>query len=613
VDLDANRTEAGIAEGGSCCGLVGETSGEAASELAWVSFPGAANLIARQLLRNTACCALLRAADGTLWMLRTVGHVWTEARLATAAQFLVASRARRRVDPLLEKRLSRALDLPQVTVAHPVLDRLEDAHWGVRKLAIGLWMERASGRGAQPDAGRLAAEVGAYEQTLAALLRAAIGRFVDGLEADVISVEPRSLADTRLYNFLVPAPWRRNRLQLAATFPLLVRAAAADGDTGLGADIRRVVDAGAPLLKALSRRWGVAPAVLRCLRQRKPDLVGERWESNVDALFTLLDALPAELRPGEDPDQWREFNRLVSLAEATFGPHPWDSAVALAWLRHSARRGGTESSLAQTAADLQPDVVALIDALRRALIETLAAEALTPADDAVSADALMLRARATADRYLSGRAPRRLAELATRYRRLLAQARAEVSAEMGAPAGSGFWPLLPEEYASRDGSRCAVALNSRQALNRHGRALGNCLGNSHLAYYTTAVQRGESFVVGLFDAESRQPLSTAELRVETVELGLWFAVRVVQHTAARNSRPSARCRTALAEVLAWLSTEAGQRHLRTGLRAVAQRRRNEQRGRGEAERLPMARALRRTVGGQRFESLLSAVREPWAA
>ncbi len=590
------------------CGLVGERSGEGVSDLAWVSFPAAVNLIPRQLLRNTACCALLKTADGTLWMLRTVGYVWTEARLATAAELLVASRARRLVDPLLEKRLSRALDLPQVTVVQPVLDRLEDAHWGVRKLAIGLWMEESSKRGAQPDAGRLATEVESVERRLAALLRAAIGRFVDGLEADVISVEPRSLADTRLYNFLVVAPARRNRLQLAATFPLLVRTAATDDRSGLGADIRRVVDGGVPLLKALSRRWGVAPAVLRCLRHRKPDLVGKRWESNVEALFTLLDALPAEFRPGEDPAQWRDFNGLIALAEATFGPHPWNSALALAWLRHSARRRGNESSLVRIAAELQPAVVAEIDALHRALIETLAAESLTPADDAVSCDALTIRARTTADRYLSGLAPRRLTELAARYRRLLAQTRADVAEERGVPAASRFWPLLPEAYRSRDGSRRVVSLTSRQALNRHGRALDNCLGNSHLAYYTTASQRGEAFIVGLLEAESDQPLSTAELRVETVDLGLRFTVRVVQHSAAHNLRPSARCRTALAEVLAWLSTEGCQQHLRTGLRAIVERRWHEQRGRSEAERLPIARALRRTVGEQRYESLLNAVR-----
>ena len=562
------------------------------------------------MLRNTACCALLKAADGTLWMLRTVGHMWTEAQMATAAEFLAASRARRRVDPLLEKRLSLALDQPQVTVAHPVLDRLEDAHWNVRKLAIGLWMERSASRGARPDAGRLAAEVGALEQTLAALLRTAIDRFIAGLEAEVISVEPRSLADTRLYNFLVPAPSRRNRLQLAATFPLLVRAAAADDDTGLGADIRRVVDAGVPLLKALSRRWGVAPAVLRCLRRRQPVLVGERWESNVGALFALLDAVPAEFRPGEDAAQWRDFNDLIALAEATFGPRPWDSALALAWLRHSARRGNSNASLARAAADLRPAVTAEIDALRRALIETLAAESLTPADDAVSADALAVRARVTADRYVSGRAPGRLTELATRYRRLLAQAREDVRGESGGPAGSGFWPLLPEEYRSRDGSRRVVSLTSRQALNRHGRALGNCLGNSHLSYYTTASQRGEAFVVGVLHAESGQPLSTAELRVAAVDLGLRLTVKVVQHTAARNLQPSARCRTALAEALVWLSTEACQRHLRTGARAIAERRWHEQRRRGDAERLPIARALRRTIGEQRYELLLKAVREP---
>jgi len=574
-----------------------------------VSFPAEASFVPRQLLRNSACSALLKAADGTLWMLRTVGHVWTEARLATAAEFVAASRARRRVDPLLERRLARALELPQVAVAHPVLDRLEDSHWGVRRLAIGLWMEQSSNRGVPPDASRLATEVGAFEQKLGALLRAAIGRFVDGLEAEVIAVEPRSLGETRLYNFLVPPPSRRNRLQLAATFPLLVRAAAADDDTGLGADIRRMVDEGVPLLKALSRRWGVAPAVLRCLRQRKPELVGERWESNVQGLFTLLDALPAEFRPGENPAQWRDFNGLIALAEATFGPHPWDSALALAWLRHSARRGGTESSFAPALADLQPAVAAEIDAMRRALIETLAAESLTPLDDAVSADALTVRARAAADRYLSGRAPRRLAELATRYRRLLAQARDEVPEQRGLPAGSGFWPLLPEEYRSRDGSRRVVSLTSRQALNRHGRALGNCLGNSHLAYYTAASQRGETFVVGVLQAESGQPLSTAELRVETADLGLRFTVRVVQHTAARNLRPSAQCRTALAEALVWLSTEACQRHLRTGQRAIAECRWREQRRRGEVQRLPMARALRGTVGEQRYELLLNAVRE----
>lgn len=581
-----------------------------ATNIAGVVCPSVNSVSLLRPLSHAPCCALFRTAASSVWMLRTTGHVWTEERIATAAELLLSPTSKREAttpDASLETRLAYLLELPHVRVLRPVLTEVERSHWETRKLAVALRLQQLPEDAWVPEPALLAAEVELLESGLNSALRAAIHGFAEGLDHEVISVEPRSLVEIDLYNFLVQPTYRRNRLQFAKTFPLFVRAAATDGAGSLGGRIRSTVDAGLPLVSTLAKQWAVSPSVLRGLRQRPVDVVGARWESNIKSLVMALNALPAEFRPSQDPATWQAFNQCVGFAESVFGRRRWASPLALAWLRQAAKRGWTMQDIARASGDLQGSV-ALVDDLRQALVETLRAETGTPST--VGGDEVSHWARVTTsvDRYLSGIALRRLTELAQRFRQELAAARLEVADDMALILGTKFWPLLPEEHLSSDLSRVVVSLATPEEMMRLGLVLGNCLGTSSLAHYATACMNGEAFLLAVLEAESRVPLSAAELHVSKRDLAHRYEVRVVQHRAARNARPTTPCRAALSEVLSRLRSEPYQQHLRAVFRAIAERRRNELQSKQEAERLPVVRALHRALGRRRFESLVRALR-----
>jgi hypothetical protein len=568
---------------------------------------------ASRLLRHVACSALIRTRGGSLRMLRTIGQPWTDALLAAAETFLAAeeaqgpSAARART---AERRLARALELPQVEVVAPALDRPDPAQWQTRGLAVALRMRQLATDGATPLPAVLAAQVDSIEAALVGRLRVALETIVNGLDREELAAMAASRGDGRLYAFLAEPGRRRNRLQLAETFPLFLRAAATGEPGSAGALIRAATDAGAPLVDTLARHWAVRRSVLRGLQRCPVEVAGERWETNLDALVVTLDALPPESRPGAEPAGWRAFNEHLDFAATVFARRPWASPLALGWLRHAARHGWTRASLQEAGSALTEEAVAAVDVLRQALIDAISADVATPA--ATVADHAP-RAWLAADRCLAGMAPRRLVELARRYRRELAAATAELAGEIQVATGTGFWPLLPGDYVSADGSRIVVSLTTRHALRRQGTALQNCLGNAHLAAYAAACRRGGTFIVAVLDAAMRAPLSTAAVHVSRSLATGTVTVRLAEHTGLRNAPPSASCGLAVREVLALARTSSYQQHLREVMRAIAARDRDELAGRRQARLLPLRLAVRRTLGEQRYAELLKVARGEQAA
>lgn len=567
--------------------------------------PSVRHVQALRSMRHVGCGALLQVPTGAVWMLRTVGHAWTDQRVAAASKLLCSGRnAEYPVrNPILPTQLARAIEVPRVDVVMPALDRLDPSQWDTRRLALALRMQQLPGSGAQPEPATLAAEVAAIEAELVARLDAARKRFVDGLDSEVLPVVLGILGDARLFNFFTHPAHRRNRLQLAATFPILVPAAAAGDPGGAGGLVRRIVDAGRPLIGALAKEWAVSPSVLRGLRGRPLKVVGEQWAGRLEALVAVLNTVPAELRPGDDAESWRTFNDHVAFAAAVFGRQPWTSPLALAWLRQAARHGWTADALVQAGSDLGEQSVAAVDALRQALIDTLLSEYSLPTPERADEPVLAVRVRHSADRHLARLAPRPLIELAQRFQRELAAAHSEMADQFAVAAGTGFWPLLPEEYLSSDGSRIVVPLRNRQELLRQGRALANCLGTSHIGQYSAACAEGNTFLVSIIDARLRLPLSTAEVRIKRPAIPGLQRILVAQHTAAHNAPPTPACRAALREAIASLGTEAGRRHIRHGHKALAARRGDARTLKVEAER----RAVQRTIGEGRYAELLRQI------
>ena len=587
---------------GRAAALVQERSLDGAG-IAAVVCPAAHGVLASPALRHAACGAVLRAPDGAVWMLRTVGHPWTRERIDAAIAVLTRRLGHLPVarDPLLPNRLARALEVPRVQVLAASLDPVNPGQWDVRRLALALRMQELPPGARDPDPAALAADVDVIERALTARLGEALSRFATSLDAEVLAAVPAAARDMELYRYLAEPAHRRNRLQLAATFPLFLRAAVRGETDGAGALIRRVVDGGAPLVRTLAAQWAVAPSVLRGLHRCPVERIGVQWESNLRALVATLNALPPEFRPGADPAAWQAFNEAIAFAESVFGRRPWTSPLALAWLRHAARRGWTAEAMAEASGGLTDEAVALVDQLRQALIELLRAESGAADDGERTA-----RAWNSADAVLAGMTPKRLLALARRYRRELAAARRALADEIEVTGGSGFWPLLPHEIVSSDRLRIVVPLADRQALLRQGREVVNCLGQSHLDYYATACARGDAFIVAVLHAATRAPLSTAEVHVRQFTLRGRHEVRVVQHTAARNAAPSFACRDALAEAIVFLRTDVGQEHLRRGARALAGRRLGDASLRREVELLPVRQAVRATVGERRYDELASA-------
>lgn len=588
--------------------LIEEREARDAIEFPGVTCPSGSGVLAPHQLRHTVCCALFRTPAGAVWMLRSVGHIWTQERLRTASALLSTIDAGMSTprNTALETRLEYALELPQVQVMRPVLDGVDLSQWETRKLAVALRMQQVSSTRGDQSLEHLSKDVELIEEALLAKLRPALSRFVASLDADVLAASPRSIKDIDLYNFLCRPPHGRNRLQFAIAFPVLLRAAATGDARGLGGIIRRAVDTGLPLVRELAKHLGVTQSTLRTLVNRPVDTIGEQWESNIEALAATLNVLPAELRPDENPPSWRAFNAYVEFAQSVFGRRPWTSPLALSWLRKAASGGWTDLTIALARDDFQGDSVALVEVMRRALIWMVAAEvrrAVTVNLDEILVEA---RTRSCVDQYLAGATPRRMIEMARRYNRELTVARAELADEIAFVVGERFWPLIPEEYVSRDRSRTVLSLTTAAELMQHGATLDNCLGKSSLAHYAAECRRGEAFVLAIVDSNSRAPLSTAEVRVAQPDTVGRYKIRVVQHTAACNSNPQPACRTALAEVIARLRSDPYQVHLQRAVRSIASRKHAEH-DRDEAERLPMAMALRRAVGDRRFDLLLREV------
>lgn len=623
--------------------------------LAWIRFP-APGAVAAALPPRIVHTALIRLPqNGSIWLLRATGIAWTDLRLGEAAAVLARPLRQRSPERLLSKDLADALPGPAVEVVLPELAGADWPRWDTRNVAVAHAVECAlasSADGAQRTnatsgaAGELARSADAVHRAIRDSLQAAHERFFEALDREALQFAGQPAAGALAYNFLVAPEHRRNRVQFAHSFPLLLRSAARGDAVADGLQLRRIVDDALPFVRALSRAWAVSPAALRCLAGRPVGVIGEAWADRPRILVSVLDALRPEDRPTHDPRTWERFNRIVGDATELFG-RGLTATVARSWIRETAARTRRGQAVPPDAQTFDGEFVAAVEALRQALIDTLAhaalRETLSPDPDREA------RARGAADGFLCRLSPKRLGLLASAFRRQLREARdasapgatadgragvaptarddglagelggaqegaARQHGELtaicelaGAHGGAGpeFWPLLPEAYLSRDGTRRVVPLCSHAALQRHGRSLSTCLAKSSLEDYARQCARGQTFIVGVFDTARGTPVSTAELQPRPSGVQLAHpTIRVVQHTAAHNGVPSPACRAAIREVtLALLEV----RHYRQHLRGVMRKARVGFDRRREAQMNLQEAALRAALGDRRFDAMLSSV------
>lgn len=568
---------------------------------AYVTFPAPASLPRLALHRNLQFALLLQLANGAVWFLRSPAP-WSDERIQAAARALLDQTVPDLLRPELEMRMAYALDLPSLVVADPPLGDVDEDAWGVRLTATAAMLRLDRGAGTR----QLADVLAETESALRQQLRKATGEFVAGLDAEALELASRQSGfDVGIYNYLADTACKNNgyRKQFAHNFPLLVRAAALAYPVGEASGLRQAVDNGLPIIRFLSRSLGVSASCVRSLARVGPALAGQHWQERHGILLRLLDALCPEHRPGRDPQAWADFNAAIRLAERRFRRKAHTSPLAMAWLRGTAK-GGWAGLMGAGEDSTEPGAVAAVDLLRQAAVRVYGEPA--PKGSRATIDTTLVVTQAV-DRHLLGYGSRRLIALAREFETAVARTRAEQTDKLHVLQGA-YWPLLPAERLCGSGKRLVRPLASREALRRHGQALGICLGWSQLDAYASSCALGEAYLVGLFDADG-VPFSTARFRlIRDMRDGL-FRLELAEFTGRENTTPSEFCRRALRELVDMAGEPELQQHWAKGRRILQEAQalgRDEARAR--TEQRVLEKGIREALGATTCDRLRTAVR-----
>ncbi len=492
------------------------------------------------LLSSPGCATqvLLRAPDGRLWRFalrrrfrsaRTL-HAWLDDFAACA------SRCPEDTHPGLL--LPAPMRAEAVFADDATLDAERCSSWPIGTLATACAGAAEARQAMHAVDGRRALEL--QREAVHAELARGLHALAGLLDAQAAAVASRGGAlRIDLYNFLVLAPTRRNRLQFAHSFAPLLEAAAGAGGDAQRLALRELVDRGAPLVKALAERWAVSPSALRALRLCPPDTMVSTLTPEPWALAKLLDAIVPERRPRQ-VEHWHALARAVRVANILFGQRPSQSEPALQWVVRCARGGWIEQDRFAGLAAHRPLPDGGFGGLFRIAYEEWAA----------SQGGAPGRSQWNEPRLL---AMRRCFEWA------LHLARQCELLDLLPPVLRRLPALLPQALRSSDGTREMVALTSIDELRDHGSRLGNCLREERLGLYATLCTIGESFMVSLRSPATGRVVSLAELR--PVSQGGMLRFGVAQHRAGRNGDPEANCVAALGELMARLNGGEFDSHL----------------------------------------------------
>lgn len=573
--------------------------------VAWIAFPAPSAALIPSPLRHVPSTALLRLANGTLWMVKAKGHLWTDQRLSRAAELIQEFFSIRTGQPL-EQRLRDELDLPSLTMDSPALGIDIAKHWEIRPIAVAAFIRDADTRRALPRVeGSLGAAVNEVEASLVAALKAAINRLVGVLDDHALKVATQGDFVPEIYNYLAHEPTRWNRLQLSVTLPLFLLSLATERDDAAIRAMARAIDDGVPLVQTVSRHFGVTPSTVRGLIGTPISMIGKRWEQHPRGLLRLLDRLPPQDRPKQDPASWKRFNDAADGAERVFARPVWIGVLAASWMRHSMRSNASGARAKSILEAFNRETVTAIEAFRQSMIVTVGAELRLPErhreqllDSCVSP---------VVDHFIASVSLRRLAELGTKWHRDLAIARSNIQGDVDIAKGRRYWPLLAHPYVSERSGRRIVPLTTLWELHAQGTALQICLARSQLHSYDVMCKKGESFVVAVIDGKTGLRTSTAEISIVGKRTDKVVQAKLKQHTGHRNAAPTQLCASAVCELLDFLGTPAAQRHLRVGLNSIASLAQRGDSGTDDFDYAARVAAFRQTIGDQQYEALIHRV------
>lgn len=520
-----------------------------------VIFPSTDQLLTSFRCRNVTSTVLLKLQDGSIWMLKAVGHAWTDRRIEKAAALALAS-ANEEIDRTgLQQRLANSLAMPSLIIVDLISAHLMPEQWGITEFFSAL-SDNQDEFFAEAVGSIDAALTHIFKSFLASLNPQAKLHAFCGLELD-----------TRVYNYLTHPDHRHYRMQFAATFPMLLPEivnAMKKGEDEIF--MRRAIDAGVPLIQVLTDLWGVAPRVIRHFIGKTPSVIGERWLGNAQGLARILDALPQEFFPGDDPAQWLKFTKAVALAQKLSNESPWKSAAALAWLRESAPYWLYSPADGSTPVMQGTGLIVSIGRLRKSLEYVLNLE-IEERNVALPLNMVSLVTQVVEDLLLSILRKGRLPQVVARFDREVGQAMAEQNLEFRLLLGETTWPLFPGEFISSDGLRRVVTLTEVQSFRVHAQMLKICLWSKPA--YIARCRQGKSFVLAFFDMASGEPQSTADISlIQHVSERRW-SLQVIEHTGSSNNPVTDQCARALTEVLDYCNKMEVRRHIDRGQQLIS--------------------------------------------
>ncbi len=331
-----------------------------------------------------------------------------------------------------------------------------------------------------------------------ALLADAVSRFTAGLASDLLgAIRSAGQASPEIYNFYLTADGQlaRRRVQALEAFAFF-------GET-LRCDwrLRRSVDCGEPLVRALAGAYRVNPRTIQHCRAMRAGGMSSAKRAEV---VSRLDQLPAEYLPKTDED-WQAFVTLVEpLADLAALLHAdlrrFVSPFAQGWAEG-------HQVLSQTLG--MPFNTAEIKTMMRATYSYGVAPVLTAVLHAGDGKIEVPRDPPAAffHSWFGRYSLSRLADLARRWRLGYAEfSLARLGFEPKAAELLTWSPLLPRVASHTHERYRVVELTSQQALELEGREQGHCV-----ASYAAKCLDGQAAIFSVRDRYTGQVLSTFEI------------------------------------------------------------------------------------------------------
>lgn len=439
-------------------------------------------------------------------------------------------------------RLQELVGLPLVVMDEIRLDDLEPV-WGVKD-AAGATLIALAAQGLGASGVELSqAKVGLAreaEQSLRQLLE----RFIEDLEPQSRNASgwPAAL-DIPRYNLLaIHDPMRRrNRLQALRVLPLLAPALLNPAyDVKLRGALLRTIDAGQPLVEALSNQFGVSKAAVKHMTKVALEDIPARWIGRLGNLLRLIDALVPERRPVTAP-QWQAFDALERTV-AGITAQPTTSPLNLAWLREVTLDGLDETTAARIRDSTADGDIRTMLYMRLALHRWTRHRA-----GAAPGEGRTLPLCAAIDREIARTRLPQLRELARRWDQCLLEEQARLLEEKEKLAGRR-WETLIAAPVETNGF-WVVPLASAKDLAEEGKRLRHCV-----ARYVERCFKADLMIFSLRDPQDKS-LSTFALSPMMKDTRLTFVLR--DHRELDDAAPRPEYQEAVTAFVRYLEVSVG--------------------------------------------------------